>query len=83
MSTFLVKGYYRSHEFYNPTEKLKQEKPDLRDVVYWNPKVSTDGDGKATMTFLNADSKGIYRVVIEGVSFDGRLERCVYTYVVK
>jgi hypothetical protein len=83
MSTFLVKGYYRSREFYNPTDKLKQEKPDLRDVVYWNPKVSTDGDGKANMTFFNADSKGLYKVVIEGVSFDGRLGRGVYTYVVK
>ncbi|MFA6087769.1 hypothetical protein [Mucilaginibacter sp.] len=83
MSTFLVKGYYRSREFYNPTDKVKQEKPDLRDVVYWNPKVSTEQDGKASLTFFNADSKGLYRVVVEGVSFDGRLGRFIYTYLVK
>ena len=60
------------------------ENPDLRTTIYWNPKVITDKvTGKASFDFPNADGRGNYRVVIEGIDIDGNLARSVYRYKVE
>ncbi|MEO6977603.1 MAG: hypothetical protein ABI113_04460, partial [Mucilaginibacter sp.] len=59
-----------------------QKMADLRSTIYWNPTVVTGPDGKASFEFFNADGKGTYRVVVEGIDAEGNLGRQVYRYKV-
>jgi hypothetical protein len=80
-----AKGFYKAREFYSP--KYESTAPgkfaDLRTTIYWKPEVVTDKDGKATFEYYNADGKGNYRVVIEGIDDKGNLGRQVYRYKVE
>jgi hypothetical protein len=84
--TFNPKGLSRSKEFYAPKyddPKTNKAVADLRTTIYWNPNLITDAAGKTSFSFFNADSKGTYRVVIEGIDSDGNLGRQVYHYQVE
>ncbi len=84
--TYSPRGYSRSKEFYAPKyddPKTNKEVADLRTTIYWNPNLITGKDGKASFSFFNADSKGTYRVVIEGINDAGNLGRQVYRYKVE
>ncbi|MDB4922385.1 TonB-dependent receptor [Mucilaginibacter sp.] len=84
--TYTPKGYYKVRDFYSPQHnnpKTDQQLPDLRSTIYWNPNFITDKAGKASFQFFNADTKGTYRVVIEGVDSDGNLGRQVFRYKVE
>ncbi|MCR8561017.1 carboxypeptidase regulatory-like domain-containing protein [Mucilaginibacter sp. BJC16-A38] len=86
VKTYTVNGFYKAREFYSPqydNPKTNQKMADLRSTIYWNPNVVTDKDGKASFSFFNADGKGTYRVVIEGIDADGNLGRQVYRYKVE
>jgi uncharacterized protein YfaS (alpha-2-macroglobulin family) len=56
--------------------------PDFRSTIYWNPNVTTDKDGNAAFEFYNADGKGSYRVIVEGIDSNGNIGRQVYRYLV-
>jgi hypothetical protein len=81
-----VMGFYKAREFYSPkygaadTSNIGQ---DLRTTVFWKPDVITDKDGNAFFDFYNADLKGIYRVVVEGIDENGNIGRQVYRYRVQ
>ncbi len=64
-------------EFYAPKyEHLTAEdwkKPDKRTLVHWQPAIRTDGDGKAEVSFYNADNTGTQSVVVEAIAADGRI----------
>lgn len=82
--TYHPKGYYNMRQFYSPKyDVTKDEKPDLRTTVYWNPNLVSDTNGKATFDYYNTDKAGNYRIVIEGIDLFGNLSREVYTYEVK
>ena len=84
--TFPFAGYYKAKAFYVPKydhPKTNDQSSDLRTTVYWNPNVVTDKDGKASFEFYNNDTKGTYRVVVEGIDDDGKLGRTVYRYKVE
>lgn len=84
--TYAPKGYYKAREFYSPQyddPKTNTQMQDLRSTIYWKSNIVTDKDGNATLSFFNADGKGIYRVLIEGIDVDGNLGRQVYTYKVQ
>ena len=84
--TYSPKGYYKARVFYSPqydNPKTNTEIPDLRSTIYWKPNILTGKDGKASFEFFNADAKGTYRVVVEGIGDDGSLGRQVYTYKVE
>ncbi|WP_129718366.1 TonB-dependent receptor plug domain-containing protein [Pedobacter sp. SYP-B3415] len=82
--TFTPKGYSMVREFFSPDyDKTKNERPDLRSTVYWNPHVVTSAEGKGSFSFFNADEKGTYRVVVEGIDASGHLARKVFTYELK
>jgi hypothetical protein len=69
-----VYGYYQARTFYTPKYDIKKpeyEKPDLRTTIHWEPNVVTDEDGKATISFYNADSKTIVKVNVEGIAEPG------------
>ena len=78
-------GYARTKEFYVPKFSVPKTNPaysDLRTTIYWNPKIITDATGKASFDFFNADGKGLYRAVLEGIDADGNIARYVYHYKV-
>ena len=85
--SYVFKGYYAARAFYSP----KYDKPntgnyqtaDLRSTIYWNPNIITGKDGKASFEYYNADTKGTYRVVIEGIDDNGNIGRQVYRYKVE
>ena len=84
--TYSPKGYYKAREFYSPQyddPKTNTQMQDLRSTIYWRPNVITDKEGNASFSFFNADGKGTYRVVIEGIDADGNLGRQVYKYKVE
>lgn len=78
-------GFYKAREFYSP--KYESTVPgkfaDLRTTIYWKPEVMTDKDGNASFEYYNADGKGNYRVVVEGIDDKGNLGRQVYRYKVE
>jgi hypothetical protein len=84
---FTPKGYTVVRTFYLPRytgPKVSQTTlPDTRSTIYWNPNVVTDATGAATMEYWNADGKGTYRAIIEGIDKDGNIGRQVYRYTVK
>jgi hypothetical protein len=85
--TIMPTGYAVAREFYSP--KYDVPKPgtfggDLRSTVFWSPKVLTDKVTGATFVeFYNADGRGTYKAIIEGMDADGNLGRYVYRYTVK
>ena len=68
-------GYRWPVEFYSPQYRDKSQKtrPDHRTTLYWNPKVETDANGKATVHFYASDISKRYLVTLEGVSNDGTI----------
>lgn len=72
-----VFGYTPIREFYAPnysTFNQQNEQRDIRTTLYWNPAVLTSPEKKSTvLTFYNNDVSKAFRVVIEGMTRDGRL----------
>ena len=60
-------GVVRPHE-----EETGRQLPDYRSMLYWNPKIITDQDGIAEISFNASDVPGYYRIVVEGISADGQ-----------
>ncbi|SKB58784.1 hypothetical protein SAMN05660226_02229 [Parapedobacter luteus] len=78
-------GYVKERKFYAPKYDTPERRAvnDIRSTVYWNPDVVTGEDGRAQLDFYNADGKGSYRVVVEGVDSLGNIGRAIYRYTVK
>jgi len=85
--TYLFKGYNVARAFYSPKYDKPNtgnyKAPDLRSTIYWNPNIITDKNGKASFEYYNADTKGTYRVVVEGIDDNGNIGRQVYRYKVE
>ncbi len=77
------RGFNPVKEFYAPVYDSNSRITDLRSTVYWNPGILVGESGKGKISFFNADTKGVYRVTIEGINGDGLLGRQVYRYEVK
>jgi hypothetical protein len=83
---FSPKGFSRQREFYSPkyvNPAATYNFNDLRSTIYWNPKVLTTAEGGLSLEYYNADGKGTYRAIIEGVDKNGNIGRYVYRYTVK
>lgn len=52
-------------------------------INYWNPVVRTDSTGVAITVFYNSDEPGNIKIVVEGVTADGKLCRGIGNYSVK
>jgi len=83
--TFSPMGYSKEREFYSPKylPSVTYQNNDLRTTIYWNPKLITDDKGNVSFEFFNADGKGSYRAVVEGIDKNGNVGRAVYRYTVK
>ena len=83
---YTPQGYSVARVFYLPRyfgpRQTQPDRTDTRTTIYWNPNVSTDKTGAATVEYFNADGKGTYRVVVEGINKDGDIGRQVFKYTV-
>jgi len=67
-----VEGYYAAKTFYAPDYSTTNDAgPDTRTTLHWAPNILTDGNGKTTISFYNADPATTIRVNVQGVTGDG------------
>jgi uncharacterized protein YfaS (alpha-2-macroglobulin family) len=41
-------------------------------ALYWNPDVTTDDAGNATISFYTPDNTGEYSIQIDGITYSGK-----------
>jgi hypothetical protein len=58
-------------QFYSPRYAVKNDAPDTRTTIFWEPNVVTDENGKATLSFYTADKPSTYTIRIEGTDMAG------------
>jgi TonB-dependent SusC/RagA subfamily outer membrane receptor len=86
LKTYTFQGYDMRRQFYSPNyfnPEIEKQMGDYRTTIFWKPNVITDDTGKASVEFFNADGKGTYRLITEGLDGNGKLGRQVYRYTVK
>ncbi|MBE9585437.1 TonB-dependent receptor plug domain-containing protein [Mucilaginibacter sp. JRF] len=79
-------GYYAPRVFYSPkydAPAANDKMVDMRSTIYWNPNIYCDGKKATDISYFNADGKGTYRVVVEGIDDAGHIGRQVYRYKVQ
>ncbi len=68
-------GLQKQKEFYMPGYLNKEQKesrlPDMRNVLFWDPNITTDKTGKSNLSFYTSDLKGNYAIIVEGISNEG------------
>jgi hypothetical protein len=70
-----VRGFQQARQFYSPKytiENINNPKPDYRPTLLWNPKVKVE-NGEATIEFYTSDNLAKYRVIVEGISKNGKI----------
>jgi hypothetical protein len=77
LSNNKVFGYTQIKEFYSPNYSSfskRNEEKDLRTTLYWNPAVIINAQKRqAVLSFYNNDVSQAFRVIIEGITSDGKL----------
>jgi hypothetical protein len=73
----LIIGYTTPKEFYSPdyaTYDQRNESADMRTTLFWDPMVLTQpGSNTVKIKFFNNDFSQGFRIVVEGISTDGRM----------
>ena len=68
-------GVQNIREFYSPrydlATKANSRIPDYRNLLYWEPTVITNADGKLSLSFYSSDLEGTFRVEIQGMTKNG------------
>lgn len=79
LSKNTLTGYSVIRQFYAPDyDRTMEDRKDLRTTLYWNPEVILNpGNNKVILKFFNNDVTDAFRVVIEGMSQDGKLTRLI------
>lgn len=74
-----IPGYTIVRQFYSPDYAVKKrvnELPDKRATLYWNPDLVKDStSGPVTFSFYNTDITRRMRIIVEGITDDGRIGR--------
>jgi hypothetical protein len=68
-------GLQHEREFYSPVyttdQQIKNHLPDVRNVLYWSPKIETGAEGKTSFNFYTSDITGKFACVVQGITADG------------
>lgn len=75
-----IVGYSPVKEFYSPNyaeEQPNMDEKDLRRTLLWQPNIQPDEKRKYHISFFNNDMSTSFRVVIEGMTADGKLVHVV------
>jgi len=79
-------GLEVQRQFYSPaydTENaLTSRIPDFRNVLFWAPYVTTDTQGKSSLSFYASDKTGRYIGVIQGLTANGEAGSNTFTFTV-
>ncbi len=67
----LYKEFYRPK--YNANNRNIAMGTDLRSTIHWEPNVTTDAEGKASLSFYSADKPASYTIIIEGTDLQGQI----------
>ncbi len=82
----VIPVFAKSREFYAPKYPNIQsedwDKPDLRALVHWDPKPKVNSMGRTYSTFYNADTTGEMLVIVEAISYDGKIGYQEISYAV-
>lgn len=80
-------GIQPIREFYSPKydlpSALNSRVPDFRNLLYWAPEVITDKNGKTQLHFYSSDQTGKYKVILQGMSPEGKTGSGIYSFEVK
>ncbi|MBO9659707.1 MAG: hypothetical protein J7527_12875, partial [Chitinophagaceae bacterium] len=71
-----VEGYTLIKEFYSPNYasfSQENEQRDVRSTLYWNPNIEMTSRKPIVLTFYNNDVTKAFRVIIQGMTRDGKL----------
>jgi hypothetical protein len=72
-----LKAYYKERKFYHQTYDKVQQKnfmvPDYRNCLYWNPSITTNKNGEASIEFFCSDIHNRFVINVEGVDGNGCL----------
>ena len=70
-----IRGFSASRKFYSPdyANPTDHTRADYRSTIYWNPYVRTSENNQAQISFYAADLPTQYRIVVEGITNDGRI----------
>jgi hypothetical protein len=75
----IIIGYTTQKEFYSPdygTFNERNDERDMRTTLYWAPLILTQpGATTVRLKFYNNDFSQSFRVIVEGITTDGRLTR--------
>ena len=79
-------GLQQQREFYAPVyetdQQLSSRLPDFRNTLHWIPSIKHNGN-RQQVSFYTSDQKGKYKVVIQGISKDGRSGATAFTFDVQ
>lgn len=83
-STFMARGLTRPIPFSaRRSWQMKTSRvPRMQSCVYWNADLKTNARGEADLTIQATDDTGRFRVVVEGLTNDGRPFRTEETFLV-
>ncbi|WP_276372516.1 hypothetical protein [Chryseolinea sp. H1M3-3] len=80
-------GLQRERVFYSPEYQNQKQResrlPDRRNLLYWNPSITLDKDGKHQLDFFTSDLTGDYTIVVEGLTNKGYSGSTTNSFVVK
>ncbi|WP_228691231.1 TonB-dependent receptor plug domain-containing protein [Lunatimonas sp.] len=84
--THRMGGFTKTRQFYVPkyegaTDGYYQF-PDLRTTIHWNPQILMNSDASRQLSFFTADTPGIYRVIVQGISENGSPFYATHTFEV-
>jgi hypothetical protein len=79
-----VAGYYEARIFYSPNySKENPSEEDQRITIHWSPLIITDENGKARISYYNADPKTKIKVNVQGLTANGIPAVATSVYEVK
>ena len=69
-------GLQRAREFYSPdystVASIQSRLADFRDLLYWNPNLTPDKNGKINIEFYSSDKTGKYEITVQGITKKGK-----------
>jgi hypothetical protein len=70
-----IEGFYNAKEFYSPDYSIESNRAvkDTRTSLYWNPKIYVNTLEGTEISFYTGDIQGRYRLIIEGLTHDGKI----------
>ncbi len=78
----IAPNYTLARKFYYPKYQSTEtpERSDFRETIYWNPEVQTDEKGEARLEWYNSDATTTFRIIAEGIGYNGQVGRAEKTY---